>query len=76
MALRNAALVRCSGSDKTGKNETITMLFKPEHLMPVTDSWEPGEVRTMDNIYHVLENRNKRDTVNSLDLDSIISTHI
>lgn len=38
------------------------MPFKPEHLVPVTDHWGPGEVRTMDIINYVLENRNKRDT--------------
>lgn len=59
---------------KTGKNETIPVSFKPEHLAPVTDHWGPGKVRTMDIMYYILENRNQRDTMNSLDLDSKIST--
>lgn len=61
---------------KTGKNETIPVSVKPEHLAPVTGHWGPGKVRTMDIMYYILENRNQRDTVNSLDLDSSISTKI
>lgn len=61
---------------KTGKKETIPVSFKPEHRAPVTDHWGPGKVRTMDIMYYILGNRNQRDTVNFLDLDSMLSTQI